>query len=664
MAGTKDIKDFTKFPSLSDNDYLLGTKTDLGGTDAGITVADLKKLVAQDVKPTIKNGYWWVNGINTGELATGRTPLFRYTENGMEMKYDNEDDAAYRVIIPIEDLLFTFDDLTPEQVELLKLKFSDLTDADKEELRGKAFTYDDFSAEQLTDLRLTWDKLTPGQKKELQGDRGYSAFEVWEQQEGNAGKTMEDYLIWLRQPAVSAALGIRQDMDKISEDTESVIRETIEVKEEADKAAVRANKAAEAAEGIVAGIVPTKTSDLENDNGFVTNAVNDLTYYYLKSETYTREEVVNLISQIKGVSILPVEVLPDTGETNIIYFLPKEGTEDDIYDEYIWLGGKWERIGSTSVDLSKYYTKDEVNARYVLKETGKRLMTNTEGTKLEGIEAGANKYILPTGEGYNFIPVGGEAGKALVWESAGNAKWGNVSGFDPMILGDFRFAKWPTSTETIEQVMRGYTADDIEQAFVSCRPIIAEFGTSGKFSHSFAKSFSKRIDGSTIYYQIGFDVYIDSGYGNNSYEIYLFITVSVAPVNWISTLSSYGFQKGGTAPIAGGSSDNNWWFNGGYTVISLQPKIATHEITVIFEGVQAYYIPMEGTVSTLLIVSTGSVDFTPSFKIDTSNMPTGRIVLADEIPTIKNGEAIEVSLLYINRSIFILRCSPAFKYTR
>lgn len=25
----KDIKNFTKYPSLSDNDYLLGTKTDL-----------------------------------------------------------------------------------------------------------------------------------------------------------------------------------------------------------------------------------------------------------------------------------------------------------------------------------------------------------------------------------------------------------------------------------------------------------------------------------------------------------------------------------------------------------------------------------------------------------------------------------------------------------
>ena len=76
MAGTKDIKDFTKFPSLSDNDYLLGTKTDLGGTDAGITVGNFKKQVANDAAPSInENGYWVVNGVSTGEKARGETPV-------------------------------------------------------------------------------------------------------------------------------------------------------------------------------------------------------------------------------------------------------------------------------------------------------------------------------------------------------------------------------------------------------------------------------------------------------------------------------------------------------------------------------------------------------------------------------------------------------------
>ena len=77
MAGTKDIKDFTKYASLSDDDYLLGTKTSLNGTDASIKVGDLKKQVANDAAPSINDsGYWVVNGVSTGVKAAGETPVF------------------------------------------------------------------------------------------------------------------------------------------------------------------------------------------------------------------------------------------------------------------------------------------------------------------------------------------------------------------------------------------------------------------------------------------------------------------------------------------------------------------------------------------------------------------------------------------------------------
>lgn len=115
MVGTKDIKEFTKYPSLSDNDILLGSKLATGGTDAAITVANLKKQMIQDVAPQIKNGYWWVNGVNTGVLAQGQTPVFRYTDWGLEYKLQGQEDVAYQKLIPITDLVFTYDDLTPEQ---------------------------------------------------------------------------------------------------------------------------------------------------------------------------------------------------------------------------------------------------------------------------------------------------------------------------------------------------------------------------------------------------------------------------------------------------------------------------------------------------------------------------------------------------------------------
>lgn len=115
MPGTKDIKDFTKYPSLSDEDILLGSKSATGGTDASITVANFKRQIAQDIAPQIKDGYWWVNGINTGVVAQGQTPVFRYTSWGLEYKLQGQDDAAYQKLIPIGDLTFTYDDLTEEQ---------------------------------------------------------------------------------------------------------------------------------------------------------------------------------------------------------------------------------------------------------------------------------------------------------------------------------------------------------------------------------------------------------------------------------------------------------------------------------------------------------------------------------------------------------------------
>lgn len=169
MSETKDIKDFTKYPSLSDNDYLLGVKSDLNGSDAAITVSNLKKQVAEDIKPEVKNGYWWVNGLNTGERANGRTPEFRLTKAGFEMKYEDEDDAAFHLVVPF----LKFDDLTEEQKALLKPTLSDFTE------------------EEIARLKLTFVDLTEADKAELMKPAIDAAAEAKKQ--GNYAKTQGDY---------------------------------------------------------------------------------------------------------------------------------------------------------------------------------------------------------------------------------------------------------------------------------------------------------------------------------------------------------------------------------------------------------------------------------------------------------------------------------------
>ena len=107
---------------------------------------------------------------------------------------------------------------------------------------------------------------------------------------------------------------------------------------------------------------PTKLSEFTNDNNFITNAVSDLTNYYKKTETYTRTEINNKIAAIKTIQIQAVESLPATGESNVIYLVPKAGggTAQNVKDEYIWTGTAFEKIGDTEIDLSNYWNKTDL----------------------------------------------------------------------------------------------------------------------------------------------------------------------------------------------------------------------------------------------------------------------------------------------------------------
>lgn len=54
--------------------------------------------------------------------------------------------------------------------------------------------------------------------------------------------------------------------------------------------------------------------------------------------------------------------LPQTGEKGIIYLVAHTHGTGDIYDEYIWVTDKFEKIGNTDIDLSSYVTNDELTA--------------------------------------------------------------------------------------------------------------------------------------------------------------------------------------------------------------------------------------------------------------------------------------------------------------
>lgn len=104
---------------------------------------------------------------------------------------------------------------------------------------------------------------------------------------------------------------------------------------------------------------PTNLSDFQNDSGFVDKAVSDLSNYYLKSQTYTQEEINQRISAIPKFAIEVVESLPveNISPTTIYLLLSGSSIDTDLYTEYIYANSSWEKLGTQTVDLSNYLTK-------------------------------------------------------------------------------------------------------------------------------------------------------------------------------------------------------------------------------------------------------------------------------------------------------------------
>lgn len=113
----------------------------------------------------------------------------------------------------------------------------------------------------------------------------------------------------------------------------------------------------------LASDVPTSTSQLTNDSGFITNVVSDLVNYYTKSQTYSAEEIDQRISAIPKFAIEVVDALPAQNISSTTVYLLRTGDTDNLYTEYIYVNGAWEVLGQQKVDLTGYATETWVEGK-------------------------------------------------------------------------------------------------------------------------------------------------------------------------------------------------------------------------------------------------------------------------------------------------------------
>ena len=94
--------------------------------------------------------------------------------------------------------------------------------------------------------------------------------------------------------------------------------------------------------------IPTVVSQLGNDLNFTTQG-----------------DVMQIIAGIPQFNISIVSELPTKGQKMTIYLVAKEGSNGDVYNEYIWIeeNASYEFIGSTAVDLTDYVKNTDYATR-------------------------------------------------------------------------------------------------------------------------------------------------------------------------------------------------------------------------------------------------------------------------------------------------------------
>ena len=137
---------------------------------------------------------------------------------------------------------------------------------------------------------------------------------------------------------------------------------------------------------------PTSKNPIQNKAVYdalaqkIEKTVNDLVNYYIKSDVYNKTETRALIGAINTLTIEVVATLPttDISATTIYFVGPAAGTNN--YDEYVYVGSSWVKIGDTSIDLSSYVTSTQLTTAlqdYYTKTAVDALIASTCYTKSE-----------------------------------------------------------------------------------------------------------------------------------------------------------------------------------------------------------------------------------------------------------------------------------------
>ena len=109
----------------------------------------------------------------------------------------------------------------------------------------------------------------------------------------------------------------------------------------------------------VATAITSALANYATNAGVQTAIAAALANYMTGSEV--NDAITTAVVAASGIKFESVDTLPEPGEANVIYLIPNNSTGNNVKDEYMWIDGKWELLGSTAVNLAEYWSKDELS---------------------------------------------------------------------------------------------------------------------------------------------------------------------------------------------------------------------------------------------------------------------------------------------------------------
>lgn len=138
-------------------------------------------------------------------------------------------------------------------------------------------------------------------------------------------------------------------------------------------------------------------ADLTDIANFITKSVNDLTYYYNKTEIDGKITTINNnISKIPKFAIEVVENLPTSNISPTTIYIKKTSTTEsgNLYTEYIYVNDAWEELGTQTLDLSGYTTTEALNTALAKYTKTENLATIATSGKLADAEQDTTHRVV------------------------------------------------------------------------------------------------------------------------------------------------------------------------------------------------------------------------------------------------------------------------------